>query len=193
VGTLPAPRRGQSGGVGGTIANGHYYGRVFQNLSQQNAALIGKVSNTIIPYNKATTVNVANWGAHAVLKAGPNTAGAKELIKFAFAKNEFIAYLASTPGLYAPVVPSFGSDPAYLSDPTLKAFDPKMVTNVTVSSQNTANLVKEGPEWQVNPKGATLTSSLVLVDVLQKILLNNESVTSAVTWGAQQIDMIMKA
>jgi ABC-type glycerol-3-phosphate transport system substrate-binding protein len=177
----------------GTIANGHYYGRVFQNLSQQNAALIGKVSNTIIPYNKATTVNVANWGAHAVFKAGPNAAGAKELIKLAFAKNEFIAYLASTPGLYAPAVPSFGSDPTYLSDPTLKAFDPKMVTTVTVSSQNTANLVKEGPEWQVNPKGATLTSSLVLVDVLQKILLNNESVNSAVTWGAQQIDMIMKA
>jgi multiple sugar transport system substrate-binding protein len=176
----------------GTIANGHYFGRVFQNLEQQNKALIGKVSNTFIPYNKATTVNLANWGAHAVLKSGPNPQGAKELIKFAFKKDQFIAYLASTPGLYAPAVPSFGSDPTYLSNPTLKLYDAKMVSNVTTASLSTANIVKEGPDWQVNPKGATLSSSLVVVDVLQKILVNGDSVESAVTWGAQQINMIMK-
>jgi ABC-type glycerol-3-phosphate transport system substrate-binding protein len=177
----------------GTIANGHYFGRVFQNLEQQNKALIGKISNTFIPYNKATTVNLANWGAHCVFKAGPNPQGAKELIKFAFKKDQFIGYLASTPGLYAPAVPAFGSDPTYLSNATLKLFDPKMVSNVTTASLSTANIVKEGPTWQVNPKGATLSSSLVVVDVLQKILVNNDSIESAVTWGAQQIDMIMKS
>jgi hypothetical protein len=57
---------------------------------------------------------------------------------------------------------------------------------------NTANIVKEAPDWQVNPKGATLSSSLVVVDVLQKILVNNEPVESAVKWGAQQIETIMK-
>jgi ABC-type glycerol-3-phosphate transport system substrate-binding protein len=179
--------------VQGTIANGHYFGRVFQNLANQNKPLIGKVSNTLIPYNKATTINVANWGAHCVLKQGSNPAGAKELIKFAFKKDQFIKYLASTPGLYAPAVPTFGSDPTYLNDPTLKMFDPKMVSNITAGSLKTANLVQEAPDWKVNPKGATLSSSLVIVDVMQKILVNNEPVASAVTWGAQQIDATMKA
>jgi ABC-type glycerol-3-phosphate transport system substrate-binding protein len=179
--------------VHGTIANGHYFGRVFQNLSTQNKALIGKVSNTLIPYNKQTTVNLANWGGHCVFKSGPNPQGAKELIKFGFKKDQFISYLTSTPGLYAPAVPSFGSDPAYLNDPTLKLFDPKMVSNITTGSLNTANIVKEAADWQVNPKGATISSSLVVVDVLQKILVNNESIDSAVKWGAQQIDGIMKS
>jgi ABC-type glycerol-3-phosphate transport system substrate-binding protein len=138
-------------------------------------------------------VNQANWGAHCVFKTATNPEGAKELIRFAFNKDEYIGYLASTPGLYAPVVAAYGTDPAYLADPTLKAFDPKMVSNITAGSVNTANIVKEGPDWQVNAKGATISSSLVLVDVLQKILVNNESVESAVTWGAQQIDSIMKA
>jgi multiple sugar transport system substrate-binding protein len=177
----------------GTIANGHYFGRVFQNVSNQNKPLIGKVSNTLVPYNKQTTVNVANWGAHCVFKSATNAQGAKELIKFAFKKDEYIAYLVSTPGLYAPAVPALGSDPAYLGDATLKAFDPKMVSNVTTASLNTANIVKEAANWQVNPKGATLSSSLVLVDVLQKILVNNETVDSAVKYGAQQIESIMKA
>ncbi|HLZ21170.1 MAG TPA: extracellular solute-binding protein [Ktedonobacterales bacterium] len=175
-----------------TIANGHYFGRVFQNVQQQNPSLIGKLSNTLMPYNKQSTVNLANWGAHCVLKSAANPQGAKELIRFAFKKDQFIGYLASTPGLYAPVVPSYGSDPAYLADPTLKAFDAKMVSNITTGSQNTANIVQEGSGWQVNPKGATISSSLVVVDVLQKILVNNESVESAVTWGAGQIDSIMK-
>jgi multiple sugar transport system substrate-binding protein len=179
--------------VHGTIANGHYFGRVFQNLTNQNKPLIGKVSNTLIPYNKQTTINLANWGGHCVFKAGTNPQGAKELIKFAFKKDQFISYLTSTPGLYAPAVPSLGSDPAYLNEPTLKAFDPKMVSNITTGSLNTANIVKEAADWQVNPKGATLSSSLVVVDVLQKILVNKESIDSAVKWGAQQIDTIMKS
>jgi len=177
----------------GTIANGHYFGRVFQNVSQQNPSIIGKLSNTLIPYNKQATVNNANWGAHCVFKSAQNPQGAKELLKFMFSKNEYIAYLASTPGLYAPVVTPYGSDPTYLADPTLKAFDPKMIANITAGSVNTANIVKEGADWQVNAKGATISSSLVVVDVLQKILVNNDSVESAVTWGAQQIDAIMKA
>jgi len=74
--------------VHGTIANGHYFGRVFQNLSQQNAALIGKVSNTLIPYNKQTTVNNANWGAHCIFKTATNPQGAKELLRFAVKKDQ---------------------------------------------------------------------------------------------------------
>ena len=51
---------------------------------------------------------------------------------------------------------------------------------------------QEGPTWKINPKGATIQSSLVVVDVLQKILINGDSVNSSVTWGAEQIAGIMK-
>src|SRR5260370_23983709 len=62
--------------VRGTIATGHYYGRVFQNLEKSNKPLIGKLSNTLIPYNNATSVNWGNWRAHCVLKPATNPAAA---------------------------------------------------------------------------------------------------------------------
>jgi multiple sugar transport system substrate-binding protein len=179
--------------VRGTVATGHYYGRVFQNVDKSNKALIGKLSNTLVPYNKATTVNWGNWGAHCVLKTAANPDGGKELIRFSFKKEENIGYLVSVPGLYLPSVPSLASDPTFLNDPTLKAFDPKMVATMTKAAASSGNSVKEGPTWMINPKGATIQSGLVVVDVLQKILINNETVASSVTWGAEQIAGIMKA
>ena len=177
----------------GTVATGHYYGRVFQNVSRQNKPLIGKLNNTLIPYNKAQTVNWGNWGAHCVLKTAANPDGAKEMIRFSFKKDENIGYLVSVPGLYLPSVPGLAADPAFLNDPTLKLFDPKMVATMTRAAANTANMTQEGPTWKINQKGGTIYSSLVLADVLQKIIINDETVASAVTWGAQQIADIMKA
>jgi multiple sugar transport system substrate-binding protein len=179
--------------VRGTIATGHYYGRVFQNVFKQNKSIIGKLSNTLVPYNKATTVNWGNWGAHCVLKTATNPNGAKELIRFGFKKEEHIGYLVSVPGLYLPPVPALTSDPSFLNDETLKAFDPKMVAMMQRAASSTGSTVQEGATWKINPKGATIQSGLVVVDVLQKILINNETVASAVTWGAEQIAGIMKA
>lgn len=176
----------------GTVANGHYYGRVFQNVSNQNKPLIGKLNNTLVPYNKATPVNWGNWGAHCVLKTATNPDGAKEMIRFGFKKDEMIGYLVSVPGLYLPSVPGLASDPAFLNDPTLKLFDPKMVDTMTRAAGNSANITQEGPNWQINSKGGTLYSSLVIADVLQKIIINNEDVAASVTWGAEQIAGIMK-
>jgi len=178
--------------VHGTIATGHYYGRVFQNIANQNKDLIGKINNTLVPYNKAKTVNWGNWGAHCVLKTATNPDGAKEMIRFGFKKEEFIGYLVSVPGLYLPSVPGLASDPTFLNEPTLKLFDPKLVGTMTQAAASTANITQEGPNWQINPKGGTIYSSLVVVDVLQKIIVNNETVASAVTWGAEQIAGIMK-
>jgi ABC-type glycerol-3-phosphate transport system substrate-binding protein len=178
--------------VRGTIATGHYYGRVFQNVEKSNKPLIGKLSNTLVPYNKATTVNWGNWGAHCILKTATNPDGAKELIRFSFKKEENIGYLASVPGLYLPAVPAYASDPTFLNDPVLKQFDPKMVATLNRAASNSGSTIQEGPTWKINPKGATIQSSLVVVDVLQKILVNGDSVPSAVTWGAEQIAGIMK-
>lgn len=177
--------------VRGTIATGHYYGRVFQNVSKQNKALIGKLSNTLVPYNKSTTVNWGNWGAHCVLKTATNPDGAKELIRFGFKKDEHIGYLVSVPGLYLPAVPALANDPTFLNDPVLKLFDLKMINTMTKAAASSGNIVQEASNWKINPKGATIASSLVPVDVLQKILINNESVDSAVKWGAEQIAGIM--
>jgi multiple sugar transport system substrate-binding protein len=179
--------------VRGTIATGHYYGRVFPNVFNQNKALIGKLSNTLIPYNKTNTVNWGNWGAHCVLKTASNPDGAKELIRFGFRKDEHVAYLVSVPGLYLPSVPGLASDPTFLNDPVLKAFDPKMVNLMTRAQAGTANTAQEGPTWKINPKGGNIYGSLVVADVLQKIVINKESVESSVTWGAEQIAGIMKS
>jgi len=178
--------------VRGTVATGHYYGRVFQNVEKSNKPLIGKLSNTLVPYNKATTVNWGNWGAHCVLKTATNPDGAKELIRFSFKKDENIGYLVSVPGLYLPSVPALASDPTFLNDPVLKQFDPKMVATLNRAAADSGSTIKEGPTWKINPKGGTIQSSLVVVDVLQKILINNDSVESAVGWGAEQIAGIMK-
>jgi len=54
--------------VQGTCATGAYQGRVFANLVNTNPSLIGKLSNTTIPYNKEAR-SWAGAHAHAVFKA----------------------------------------------------------------------------------------------------------------------------
>jgi hypothetical protein len=60
------------------------------------------------------------------------------------------------------------------------------------AGKNNANFLKEGPGWNINSKSGALVGSLILADVMQKVVVGKESTQSAVTSGAQQIRDIMK-
>jgi multiple sugar transport system substrate-binding protein len=177
--------------VKGTCAMGMVLGRVFENLVNQNPSLIGKISNTIVPYNKERR-SFGGYGAHGVLKGGKNPQGAKELIKFSMTKAEYISYLLSGPGGSNPAIPSFSTDPSYIGSTVLKAFDPKLLATMDDGEKGQSDFVKEGPGWRTNAKAGTLSGSLFLADVLQKVVIGKESSQSVATFGAQQIRDIMK-
>src|SRR5207245_10379634 len=99
-------------------------------------------------------------GARSALRPGRNPDGARERIRFSFKKEENIGYLASVPGLYLPAVPSYASDPTVLNDPVLKQFDPKMVATLNRAAAKSGSTTQEGATWKINPKGATIQSSL---------------------------------
>jgi len=177
--------------VHGTCAMGQYSGRVLPNLVNQNPSVVGKMSNTFIPYNK----EARSWGgpsAHALFKAAKNPQGGKELMKFSMRKEEYISHMLTIPGNYAAVIPAYGSDPSYTNDPVLKAFDPKLVATITEAGKTFGDWLQEGPGWKINPKSGALQGALILADVIQRVVIGKESAQSAVTWGAGQIRDIMK-
>jgi multiple sugar transport system substrate-binding protein len=177
--------------VNGTCAMGMYLGRVFGNLVTMNPSLIGKMSNTIVPYNKQPS----NWGgayAHGVLKSSKSPEAAKEIIKFSMRKEQYIAWMLTTPGYYAAEIPAYGADPSYTGSPVLKAFDPKLLATLADSEKYSFDFLNEGPGWQSNPKAGTLEGSLFYADVVQKVVIGKESTQSAVTFGANAIRDIMK-
>jgi len=128
---------------------------------------------------------------HALFKS-KNLPGAQELARFSFRKENYIPYMLTTPGMYSASIPSYLLDPSYTSSSVLKAFDPKLLLTVGEAGKNTGDLLQEGPGWKINLKSGTLSGSLFLADVVQKVVVGKESTASAVTWGAQQIRDIMK-
>ena len=177
--------------IQGNVAIGMYQGRVFSNLVTMNPSLIGKISNTLVPYNKQPS-NFGGYSAHGVLKGGKNPQGAKDMIKFSMTKAEFIEWILVNPGQSNPVITSFGTDPSYIGSNVLKAFDPKLVATMIEAEKGQIDFVKEGPGWKLNVKAGTLSGSLFLADVLQKVIIGKESSQSVATFGAQQIRDIMK-
>ena len=177
--------------VTGNCAMGIYLGRVFPNLVNQNPSLIGKMSNTLIPYNKEPRT----WGGpapHALFKASKNPAGAKEFMKFSMRKENYISYMLTAPGFYLPLIPAYGTDPSYADNAVLKRFDPKLVATIAEAGKVGADFQQEGPGWKINPKSATLQGSLFMADMIQKLAIGKESTQSVVTFGVQQIRDIMK-
>ena len=190
-----APNWGNPDQVGaivkGTCAMGMYLGRVFGNLVTMNPSLIGKMSNTTIPYNKQPS----NWGgaySHGVFKSSKSPQAAKEMVKFSFRKEQYIAWMLTAPGYYSAEIPSYGTDPSYTDSPVLKAFDPKLVATFANSEKNFADFLIEGPGWKSNSKAGALEGSLFYADVLQKVVIGKESTQSALTAGATAIRDVMK-
>jgi multiple sugar transport system substrate-binding protein len=176
--------------VAGGVAMGEYQGRVLSDVFTKNPAILKNIANTFIPYNK----DPRTWGgigAHGLFKT-KNLQAAKELAKFSMRKDVFISYLNVLPGTYASAIPAYASDPTYLSNPVLKAYDPKLVSNITDVSKYAYDEAKEGPGWKFNPNGGAIENSLILADIVQKVTVGKESTASAVTAGANAIRDIMK-
>jgi len=176
--------------VKGYIGMTAYTGRPFSAIVDQNPALVGKMSNSLVPYNKAPS-SFGGLNAHGIFKA-KNIAGAKELAKFSLRKEQVISYMLVTPGTYSAAIPAYGDDPSYTGSALLKQYDPKMAATVTESPKYFGDFFKEGPAWKNNPKSGALSASNFLVEVLQRVTVGKESTQSAVTWGAGQIRDIMK-
>jgi multiple sugar transport system substrate-binding protein len=175
--------------VKGFVGMAVYSGRPFTAIVAQNPALVGKMSNSLVPYNKAPS-SFSGMGAHGVFKA-KNVQGAKELAKFTLNKEQMISYVLVTAGANVPAVTAYLDDPSYTGSAILKQYDPKMVATMTEATKYYGDFFKEGPAWKNNPKSGTLSASNFLIDVLQKVTVGKESTQSAVTWGAQQIRDIM--
>jgi multiple sugar transport system substrate-binding protein len=176
--------------VKGFVGMAMYTGRPFSAIVAQNPALVGKMSNTLTPYNKAPSA-FGGIAAHGVFKA-KNVQGAKELAKFSLRKEQVISYMLVTPGSYAPAITAYGDDPSYTGSAILKQYDPKMVANMGEATKYFGDFLKEGPAWKNNPKSGALSASNFLIDVLQKVTVGKESTQSAVTFGANTIRDIMK-
>ncbi|HEY8837553.1 MAG TPA: extracellular solute-binding protein [Dehalococcoidia bacterium] len=180
--------------VHGGVAMGQYQGRVLANLITMNPAIMKNFGNTIIPYQKDPRT-YGTPSAHGLFKgSSKNLAGAKELAKFGMHKDQMISWMRTAPGYYTAPVTAYNTDSSYLEDPVLKAYayDPSLLATIAKVNKYAYDFAKEGPGWNVNAKGGTLTGSLFLADVVQKVVIGKESTASAVTWGAGQIRDIMK-
>ena len=174
----------------GFVGMEFYQGRVFSQTYSDNPPLVGKFSNTILPYNKQP----ATWGAigaHGLFK-GKNQAGAKELAKFSMQKEQLTAYMLVTPGTYSSAVPAYNTDPSITGSTVLKAYDPKLSATISEAATHFYDLQVEGPGWKSNPQSGAIWDSLVMTDVMQRVIVGKEATKSAVTWGAGQIRDIMK-
>jgi len=94
--------------------------------------------------------------------------------------------------MFSSAIPANLADSSYTDDKVLKAYDSKLASTVSEASKSTADFLKEGQGWKLNLKSGTLSGSLILADVVQRVVVGKESTQSAVTWGAGQIRDIMK-
>jgi hypothetical protein len=126
-----------------------------------------------------------------VFKDSPHKELAKAWISEVMHGELYVKWLDLLPGQNLPVRESTKANPAYNANPLLS----KYADSVKVLQQQTASagsFSRESPQHKVNTQGGVIGSGPILTEVVQRVLVNNESPKSAVAWGHKELVDLMK-
>ncbi len=180
--------------VSGATATGIYTGRVLINVATQNPALADEI--TCATYPRLST-DVAPWTfndfASVFIPAqSRNKDWAKRFAAFIFDAPGYIRQLHAAPGHVLPVLRTIGENPAYLDNPIIQKYKPE-VELMSASAAGGFNLGYESAAHRSNAKAGEIIAAHAIADMVQRVVLNNESADAAIAEAVRAIDAIMKA
>lgn len=180
--------------VSGATATGIYTGRVLVNVATQNPALADTI--TCVTYPRISTA-VAPWTfndfASVFIPAqSRNKDWAKRFAAFIFDAPGYIRQLHAAPGHVLPVLRTIGEDPAYLDNDIIRKYSAE-VELMSASAAGGYNLGYETAAHPSNAKAGDIIAAHPIADMVQRVVLNGDSMDAAIGDAVTAIDAIMKA
>lgn len=180
--------------VSGATATGIYTGRVLVNVATQNPALADAI--TCVTYPRVSTA-VAPWTfndfASVFIPAqSKNKDAAKLFAAFIFDPPGYIKQLHAAPGHVLPVLRTIGENPAYLDNDIIRKYSAE-VELMSASAAGGYNLGYESAAHPSNAKAGDIIAAHPIADMVQRVVLNGDSMDAAIGDAVKAIDAIMKA
>lgn len=180
--------------VGGATATGIYTGRVLINVSKQNPKIADYI--TCVTYPRIST-DVKPWTFNDfpsvfIPKAATNMAMTKKFAAWLFEPEGYIKQLHAAPGHVLPVLKTINASPKYQDNPIIKKYSAE-VKLMAASAAAGHNLGWETPAHKPNVKAGKIVNSGVLAEMVQRVVLNNESPKTVLGDTAKKIEELMKS
>ncbi|MBO67439.1 MAG: hypothetical protein CL398_03925 [Acidiferrobacteraceae bacterium] len=178
--------------VTGAAASCPYTGRAMINTNNQNPAIADHISCAPYPYMKG---GVPWWTSAFETLTIPadcqNMEEAKLWNAWCLQDEQYIRFLHAVPGHQIPVRKSIATGAAYANHPLLEKYQDEVAVMADVSSKG-APPAKPFPDFPLISKAGDIQGSGIFAEIVQRVVINNESAKSAVAWGHDQIAKIME-
>lgn len=167
------------------VAMSMYGGRLLVHVNRDNPEL-APVTNAMLQPMIVTRGHPISRKSHVIMADSKNKDLAKEFIELMMQEEYLIPFLHTVPIHLTPPLKSLQTSDAYLSHPLIQSHMEDM-NLVWEAAKYGRSLGWESPDHQPNPYSGALNNSYILVDMIQKILLQDEDIDSATAWAEAEM------
>ncbi|AGT10830.1 ABC transporter substrate-binding protein [Paracoccus aminophilus] len=180
--------------VSGATATGIYGGRVLANVNAQNPDIADHITCAVYP---RMSKEIAPWTfndfpAIFVPAKSKNKDLAKKFAAFLYEPEGYIKQLHAAPGHVLPVLKTINDNPLYKQDPIISKYSAEVDLMANAAAAG-FNLGFESAAHRSNTKAGEIIASNAIADLVQRVILNNDNVDTALADCVKAIDGIMKA
>lgn len=180
--------------VSGATATGIYAGRVLANVTEQNPGIADHVTCAAYP---TISADVQPWTFNDfpsvfIPAQSKHKEAAKKFAAFLFDPAGYILQLHAAPGHVLPVLQTISSDARYGDNPIIKTYG-KEVDLMAAAAAGGFNLGYESAAHKSNDKAGEVIAAGPLADLVQRVVVNNESVDVVIGDTAKAIRDIMSS
>ena len=178
--------------VTGVAATTMYTGRAMLNTHAQNPKIADSIACAHYPYRREGRYwATGTFECLTIPKGTKNKKEAELWSAFCFKPEQYVRFLHSVPGHQLPILKSVAAAPAFTNQDMLQKHKADVATMIEVS--NRSNPVgKPTPASPLLLKAGEIQDSQIFAEVVQKVVIGNESAKTAVAWGHDQIGRVMK-
>lgn len=181
------------------VASTIYAGRLLTTLKNNNPGLLDKTKAIPIPTDKYLS-NYRAMENYSVFKESKNPEIAKDFVKFLLTGDIYSKFLLTVPGHLPPAIkadiPLFWNDEFVKSqkdniDAIFKNSKYGLHPCVDATQKIVENTIIFGDEIIANPYGLQLQVEQMYAQVVQKVLIGDESPEKATEWGQSEVERII--
>ena len=178
----------------GKAASLFYAGRIAIEMDTKNPGLADKIGAVAQPAGKSPYASSSPYVAITFKEAKRKDLAKLWISKFEFDPDLYVQWLNVLPGQNLTTIPAYTQTPAYINEPTRKRHPEiiKLLDDEAKKAGGTIGFLKESPKHKPNPQSGALDQGTILADMVQKVIVGNESSKSVVAAGAKQIADLMK-
>jgi multiple sugar transport system substrate-binding protein len=167
------------------VALSMYGGRLLVHTARDNPEL-APVTRVLDQPKGEIRAGPLSRKSHAIMANAPNKELAKEFLDFLMKPENLLPFLRTVPVHLTPPLVSYRTSPLYMDDPLIQSHPEDMET-VFEAVRYGRSLGWESPDHPPNQYAGALNAAGILPEMIQRVLLRDESPEDATAWAKAEI------